>query len=72
LAVLKAWNNPLTTEYIIETPAGSKVLKGIAAPQPLRDPQTGRITEYREGGAVHYWFNDVENGWIKSIKGETQ
>lgn len=65
LAVLEAWANPLTGRYVIELPAGVKVLKGIAAPQKYFDTRTNDLVEDRPGGALQYWLNDVDKNWLK-------
>ncbi|MFK4317268.1 MULTISPECIES: autotransporter [unclassified Bacillus (in: firmicutes)] len=65
LAVLEAWGNPLSTEYIIQVPKGVRVLRGITASQTQYFNGTNTIQEYREGGAMQYWFNKVSNSWLK-------
>lgn len=59
LAVLEAWGNPLSTEYIIQVPKGAKILRGGTAPQIQYFKGTHTIQEYREGGAIQYWINKV-------------
>lgn len=63
LAVLDSWGNPLTVEYKVVIPKGTKVLKGTAAPQVFRNT-AGEIIESRPGGGVQYFLNNVDNAWI--------
>lgn len=65
LAVLEAWGNPLNAEYIIQIPKGVKVLRGATASQIQYFNGTNTIKEYREGGAIQYWINKVNNDWLK-------
>ncbi|WP_052342721.1 transglutaminase domain-containing protein [Bacillus sp. EB01] len=57
LAILEEWGNPLTGEFRISVPNGQKMLKGPAAEQY----GTG---EYRPGGGIQYWLNEVPNSWL--------
>jgi hypothetical protein len=63
LAVCENWGNPLTGEYKIILPEGTKILKGTAAPQTIRNAE-GAILESRSGGGVQYFLNDVNNAWV--------
>jgi|GEM_PF-1191102 len=63
LAVCEAWGNPLTGEYTITVPKGTKVLKGTAAPQTITS-YNGDVIEYRAGGGVQYWLNDIPTAWL--------
>lgn len=63
LAVCENWGNPLTGEYKITLPEGTKILKGTAAPQTIRNAE-GEILESRSGGGVQYFLNDVNNAWV--------
>ncbi|PEV02541.1 autotransporter [Bacillus thuringiensis] len=65
LAVLEAWGNPLSTEYIVEIPKGIRVLTGITASQTQFQNGTNIVQEYREGGGVQYWINKVSVSWLK-------
>ncbi|TKH19858.1 autotransporter [Bacillus wiedmannii] len=65
LAVLEAWGNPLDTEYKIQAPQGTKMLKGFAASQIQYCNGTSIVQEYREGGAMQYWINKVDNSWLQ-------
>ncbi|WP_242310505.1 autotransporter [Bacillus cereus group sp. BfR-BA-01524] len=65
LAVLEAWGNPLSTEYIVEIPKGIRVLTGITASQTQFQNGTDIVQEYREGGGVQYWINKVSVSWLK-------
>ncbi|MGX5588000.1 autotransporter [Bacillus thuringiensis] len=65
LAVLEAWGNPLSTEYIVEIPRGIRVLTGITASQTQFQNGTNVVEEYREGGGVQYWINKVSVSWLK-------
>ena len=60
LAVLEAWGNPLTGEYKINVPKGTKVITGEVAPQ--FDPKT---LEYRKGGGTQYWLNEIPSDWVE-------
>lgn len=60
LAVLEAWENPLTGEYKINVPKGTKVITGEVAPQ--FDPKT---LEYRKGGGTQYWLNEIPSDWVE-------
>lgn len=64
LAVLEAWGNPLNTTYKIKVPKGTKILTGVTAPQTQYLKGTSIIQEYREGGAIQYWINKVNNSWL--------
>jgi len=63
LAVCEGWGNPLTGEYQITVPKGTKVLKGTAAPQSITDA-AGTVVEYRVGDGIQYWLNDVPSEWL--------
>ncbi len=63
LAVCDNWGNPLTAEYTITVPKGTKVLKGVAARQTVTDA-TGKVIESRAGGGIEYWLNDIPSGWL--------
>ncbi|MBL3821196.1 autotransporter, partial [Bacillus cereus] len=65
LAVLEAWGNPLNTIYKIQVPKGIKMLKGLTAPQTQYLNGTDTVQEYRKGGALQYWINDVNNNWLQ-------
>ncbi|KAA1803410.1 autotransporter [Bacillus sp. 22475] len=65
LAVLEAWGNPLSMEYIIQVPKGVKTLRGVTASQIQYFNGTSTIKEYREGGAIQYWINHVSISWLK-------
>ncbi|MDA2396438.1 autotransporter [Bacillus cereus] len=65
LAVLEAWGNPLNTVYKIQVPKGIKMLKGLTAPQTQYLNGTDIVQEYRKGGAIQYWINNVNNNWLK-------
>lgn len=60
LAVCESWGNPLTGEYVITVPKGTKLLVGFAASQ--QDPVT---LEFREGGHIQYWLNEVLLEWLQ-------
>ena len=63
LAVCEAWGNPLTGEYTITVPKGTKVLKGTAEPQTITS-YNGDVIEYRAGGGIQYWLNDIPIAWL--------
>ncbi|MEM5627268.1 autotransporter [Bacillus wiedmannii] len=65
LAVLEAWGNPLNTIYKIQVPKGIKMLKGLTAPQTQYLNGTNTVQEYRKGGALQYWINNVNNNWLQ-------
>ncbi|PGS83524.1 autotransporter [Bacillus cereus] len=65
LAVLEAWGNPLDTQYKIQVPTGTKILKGFTASQTHYLNGTSIVQEYREGGAIQYWINKVDNNWLQ-------
>ncbi|PGK37504.1 autotransporter [Bacillus anthracis] len=65
LAVLEAWGNPLNTVYKIQVPKGIKMLKGLTAPQTQYLNGTDTVQEYRKGGALQYWINNVNNNWLQ-------
>lgn len=65
LAVLEAWGNPLNIQYKITVPEGSRILKGITASQTQYLESTSIVQEYREGGAMQYWINKVDNNWLQ-------
>ncbi|MFF2241997.1 autotransporter [Bacillus thuringiensis] len=65
LAVLEAWGNPLNTQYKIKIPKGTKILKGFTAAQTQYLKETSIIQEYREGGAMQYWINKIDNSWLQ-------
>lgn len=65
LAVLEAWGNPLSMEYIIQVPKGVKTLRGVTASQIQYLNGTSTIKEYREGGGIQYWINKVSTSWLK-------
>lgn len=65
LAVLEAWGNPLNTVYKIQVPKGIKMLKGLTAPQTQYLNGTDIVQEYRKGGAIQYWINNVNNNWLQ-------
>lgn len=63
LAVLEEWGNPLTGEYKIVVPKGTKVLTGTAAPQKHLD-ELGNLVETRAGGGVQFWLDDIPKEWL--------
>lgn len=63
MAVCEKWGNPLNGEYKIIVPKGTKVLKGLAAPQTIRNA-AGAVIETRSGGGVQFWLNYVSNSWL--------
>lgn len=63
LAVCENWGNPLTGEYKITIPAGTKVIRGIAEKQIIKN-SAGEIIESRAGGATQYWLNDIDSSWL--------
>ncbi|OWW10177.1 autotransporter [Bacillus sp. MB353a] len=65
LAVLEAWGNPLNTVYKIQVPKGIRMLKGLTAPQTQYLNGTDIVQEYRKGGAMQYWINNVNNNWLQ-------
>ncbi|PGE68230.1 autotransporter [Bacillus toyonensis] len=65
LAVLEAWGNPLNTQYEIKVPKGTRILKGLTASQTQYLKGTSIIQEYREGGAIQYWINKIDNSWLQ-------
>lgn len=65
LAVLEAWGNPLNSVYKIQVPKGIKMLKGLTAPQTQYLNGTDTVQEYRKGGALQYWINNVNNNWLQ-------
>ncbi|MED3486136.1 autotransporter [Bacillus toyonensis] len=65
LAVLEAWGNPLNTVYKIQVPKGIRMLKGLTAPQTQYLNGTDIVQEYRKGGAIQYWINNVNNNWLQ-------
>ncbi|MED3068640.1 autotransporter [Bacillus thuringiensis] len=65
LAVLEAWGNPLNTQYKIKVPKGTSILKGFTAAQTQYLKETSIIQEYREGGAMQYWINKIDNSWLQ-------
>ncbi|MEK4815163.1 MULTISPECIES: autotransporter [Bacillus] len=65
LAVLEAWGNPLNTVYKIQVPKGIRILKGLTAPQTQYLNGTDIVQEYRKGGAIQYWINNVNNNWLQ-------
>lgn len=65
LAVLEAWGNSLNTVYKIQVPKGIKMLKGLTAPQTQYLNGTDIVQEYRKGGAIQYWINNVNNNWLQ-------
>ncbi len=65
LAILENWGNPLTGEYEMIVPQSTKAITGIAKEQFFYDDITGELLEYRGGGAKQYWFNDIDESWIK-------
>ncbi|MCI3150108.1 autotransporter [Bacillus cereus] len=65
LAVLEAWGNPLNMVYKIQVPKGIKILKGLTAPQTHYLNGTDIVQEYRKGGALQYWINNVNNNWLQ-------
>ena len=56
-AVLAAWGSPLTGIYVIEVPAGTRMVSGKASPMQSGD-------EYRAGGTNQYWLNTRNNDWL--------
>ena len=64
LAILANWGNPLTAEYKLKIPTGTRILEGKAAPQEFRNP-TGQVIETRPGGGVQYFIDTVNNEWIE-------
>jgi hypothetical protein len=64
LAILENWGNPLSAEYKIQIPQGSRVLVGVAAPQEFKDP-TGKVLETRKGGGLQYFIETVKNEWLQ-------
>jgi hypothetical protein len=38
------------------------ILKGTAAPQTIKNA-AGEVIEYRAGGSVEYWLNNVPSDW---------
>ncbi|HGA1022456.1 TPA: autotransporter [Bacillus cereus] len=65
LAVLEAWGNPLNALYKIKIPRGIRMLKGVTASQTQYFKGTSIVQEYREGGAIQYWINNVDNDWLQ-------
>ncbi|KXY36149.1 autotransporter [Bacillus cereus] len=65
LAVLEAWGNPLNIQYKIKVPKGTRILKGFTAAQTQYLKGTSIIQEYREGGAMQYWINKIDNSWLQ-------
>lgn len=65
LAVLEAWGNPLNTQYKIKVPKGTRILKGLTASQTQYLKGTSIVQEYREGGAIQYWINKIDNSWLQ-------
>ena len=65
LAVLEVWGNPLNTQYTIKIPKGMRILKGFTASQTQYLKETSIIQEYREGGAMQYWINKIDNSWLQ-------
>lgn len=65
LAVLEAWGNPLNIQYKIKVPKGTRILKGFTAAQTQYLKGTNIIQEYREGGAMQYWINKIDNSWLQ-------
>ncbi|MDA2384556.1 autotransporter [Bacillus cereus] len=65
LAVLEVWGNPLNTQYKIKVPKGTRILKGFTAAQTQYLKETSIIQEYREGGAMQYWINKIDNSWLQ-------
>jgi len=68
LAILQNWGNPLTSEYIIIAPVGTRALTGTAAPQTYRNP-AGEVIETRKGGGVQYFLNNIDNAWLEKEEG---
>ena len=65
LAILENWGNPLTGEYEMTVTQGTKAITGIAEEQSFYDDITGELLEHRGGGAKQYWFNSIDESWIK-------
>lgn len=56
-AVLAAWGSDLQRIYVIDVPAGTTLVGGLAAPME----QAG---EYRSGGAYQYYYRGVPASWL--------
>lgn len=65
LAVLEAWGNPLNAQYKITIPKGERILKGFTASQTQYLKGTRIVQEYREGGAMQYYLNKIDNSWLQ-------
>lgn len=67
LAILSNWGNPLSGTYQIIVPSGTKLLKGIAAPQEFKNP-SGQVIETRNGGGIQYFIDSVNKDWLLGDK----
>jgi len=64
LAILSNWGNPLSEEYHLIVPTGTRILAGIASPQEFKTP-TGQVIETRLGGGMQYFINAPSNDWLE-------
>lgn len=64
LAILENWGNPLSAQYQLKVPAGTRILEGIAAPQTFRNPE-GKEIETRPGGGTQYFIDTIDNLWLE-------
>jgi outer membrane autotransporter protein len=56
-AVLSAWGSDLNRIYVIDAPAGTMLIGGIASPMEKDD-------EYRAGGAYQYFLYGAPTSWL--------
>ena len=64
LAVITSWGNPLTGEYKIIVPKGTRIIAGFAGKKVDYDEITGQIIEERSGGGYQVWLNDPVKEWL--------
>jgi outer membrane autotransporter protein len=56
-AILAAWGSDLNRIYVIQVPAGTTLLGGLAAPMEKNG-------EYRAGGAYQYYYRGAPASWL--------
>lgn len=56
-AILAAWGSDLQRIYVIDVPAGYKLVGGIASPME-------KDGEYRQGGAYQYYYRGAPASWL--------
>ena len=56
-AILAAWGSDLNRIYVINVPAGTTLVGGLASPMEKNG-------EYRAGGAYQYYYRGAPNSWL--------